>query len=190
MKWLVLATAFLIACPSTGNEVTPETTELPFEHPQAPAACIADFQSCYRDCENTHDWRYDYSASGNVGTPNTIRIFDCQTNCERKFPCMPWLIGVPSGPPCRVTGDRYECNAYLCSRAAGECLDDCFKVYGLTNPLGPVALEVCNEGCYEYYGCRPRLNDPCDPLPDGYINCACPDLHGVQCHPPDGRSCL
>lgn len=59
-----------------------------------------------------------------------------------------------------------------------------------TDPGEEALREIaCQEACYDHYGCRPRPNDPCSPLPEGYISCACPNEHGVECHPDDGQVC-
>ena len=166
-----------------------ETSERPVEHRRAAAQCILDFETCYKKCE-TDPVNYDTTSSG-LGVPAPQRIVHCQENCEKKNACLPWQIGVLTGKPCRVSGERHECNFFLCSAAATTCLDDCFNVYKLTNPDGTVNIHNCTEQCYQHYGCRPHPRpeeDPCRPLPDGYVYCACPEAHGAACHPP-GQTC-
>lgn len=182
---------FASACaPVKEKAPPPETTEQPVEHRKADAQCISDFEGCYKRCE-TAPHNLNYSSSG-LGVPSVLRIQECQLNCEKKNACLPWQIGVLTGKPCRVTFERYECNFFLCSAAATACLDDCFNVYKLTNPQAPAVTQAdCIEQCYGHYGCRPHptpADDPCRPLPEGHVYCACPEAHGVNCHLP-GQSC-
>lgn len=143
-----------------------ETLAPPIVYPSN-RACHPNLVACLLDCYG-----------GAIGDP-------CRADCHVRYPCFPWDRGVQPGPPCRVTFENFECNA-LCFNASSKCKDDCFHAYA---SFPSDVLQTCWEDCEGIYGCHLPTNDPCTPLPPGYVRCACPETHGVNCHSDDGRSC-
>lgn len=185
----VAVLTFAGACfPTPTPDPEPETDERPVVHRQASATCIAHYQTCYAKCESSPA-NCDRSSTSPLCVPHPARVRECQSSCVLSAGCMPWEIGVLTGEPCRWSDDPYDCNFFLCSNAARECIEDCFDIYLLTDLQSEHNQLTCNEACYDHYGCRPRPTDPCNPLPDGYIHCACPAAHGVECHPNDDQVC-
>lgn len=187
---LVLSLASFACCfdVPTSETSPPETDEVPIHHQDASATCIATYEQCRAGCASSQA-NCDLSFDTGLCFPNPARVRECHANCAKKAGCMPWEIGVETGEPCRWSDDPFECNFFLCSFAATACLDDCFDLYKLTDLNDEYNQIACQESCYDHYGCRPRPSDPCTPLPEGYIHCACPNEHGVECHPNDGLSC-
>lgn len=183
--------ALVGACFDIGGSSTtdpgPETRRRPVTHRVASPDCIRLYTRCYSACESD-EANTDIGEMSPLRVPNEPRIAECQTNCGRLYGCMPWDVGVLTGEPCRWSDDEYECNFFVCTFAATECLLDCGNVFRTTNPR-QLLQDQCVDRCYDHYGCRPRPSDACTPLPEGYVYCGCPEEHGVECHSMDHELC-
>jgi hypothetical protein len=186
----VLLVALALAPASCFHDSAPadpqETLAEPVVHPMAAQQCIDSFVQCYAACE-TNPSSCDEDFTDPLCFASLTRITQCHEDCGKLYGCMPWDVGVETGLPCRWSDDRFDCNFALCSMASDDCIQDCFNVFGQTNPQEGW-MDQCIDHCYDHYGCRPKPSDPCDPLPDGWVMCGCPDEHGVECHAP-GPTC-
>jgi hypothetical protein len=167
------------------SHASSEAKGSPVSYTPADANCVQAFQDCWDACPSDPS-SCDWNADQTLCTPDPSKVQSCQAACDANKRCFPWERGVRPGPPCRTSNDEYECNFPLCWQAAYDCNEDCFRVYAA---LPPDAYRACLDHCDAVYGCKPRENDPCNPLPAGDVYCGCPGVHGANCHPADYPAC-
>lgn len=183
--------SLLFACGSGGGNDAPDvqyegTKSARVNYTPASRQSIATFLNCYDACAQDPA-NCDYGTSG-LCFPNMSKVTACQDGCNQGKRCFPWDFGQQPGGVCRWSSDEHECNFTLCWQAAFDCANDCFRVYA-TQPAQNGMHGDCLNQCYRYFGCRPKKVTTCDPLPDGYVYCACPDDHGAECHPANHSPC-